>query len=92
VDPTQKPNITQKPSHYITRNFFFTSSGMHFLPAFVCAYMAVGGDMIAFGADHPFETSKDSLEGLGILPICEADKEKFFHGNAEKLLKLDCGA
>jgi 5-carboxyvanillate decarboxylase len=92
VDPTQKPNITQKPSHYITRNFLFTSSGMHFLPAFVCAYMAVGGDVIAFGADHPFETSKDTLEGLGILPICEADKEKFFHGNAEKLLKLDCGA
>jgi len=50
--------------------------------------MALGGDMISFGADHPFETSKDSLESLGILPICEADKEKFFHGNAEKLLKL----
>jgi 5-carboxyvanillate decarboxylase len=91
VDPTLKPKITQKPCHYINRNFFFTSSGMHYLPAFICAYMAVGGDMIAFGADHPFETSKDSLEGLGILPICDADKEKFYHGNAEKLLKLDLG-
>lgn len=91
VDITLKPRITQKPSHYITKNFLFTSSGMHYLPAFVCAYMAVGGDMIAFGADHPFETSLDSLKGLGILPICEVDKEKFYHGNAEKLLKLDCG-
>ena len=48
----------------------------------------VTADLIAFGADHPFETSKESLESLGVLPICEADKEKFFHGNAEKLLKL----
>ena len=92
VDLTLKPKITQKPSYYVNRNFLFTCSGMQYLPAFICAYMAVGGDMIAFGADHPFETSKDTLDGLGILPICEADKEKFFHGNAEKLLKLDCGA
>ena len=90
VDPDLKPKISHKPSTYVTRNFLFTCSGMQFLPAFVCAYMAVGADLIAFGADHPFETSKDTLDGLGTLPICEADKEKFFHGNAEKLLKMSC--
>ncbi len=83
-----RPKIQHKPSYYINNNFLFTSSGMHFLPAFVCAYMALGADMIAFGADHPFETSKESLESLGTLPICEADREKFFHVNAEKLLKI----
>jgi 5-carboxyvanillate decarboxylase len=88
IDPLIKPKITQKPSYYINRNFLFTSSGMHFLPAFICAYMGLGGDMLAFGADHPFETSKESLESLGKLPICDADAEKFFHGNAEKLLKI----
>lgn len=88
VAPELKPKIEHKPSHYIINNFLFTSSGMHYLPAFICAYMAVGSDLIAFGADHPFETSKESIESLGILPICDADKEKFFHGNAEKLLKL----
>jgi 2,3-dihydroxybenzoate decarboxylase len=88
VDPAIKPKIQQKPSYYISNNFIFTSSGMHFLPAFMCAYQAVGGDILAFGADHPFETSQDSLDSLGILPICEADKEKFYHGNAEKLFKI----
>lgn len=88
VAPELKPNIKYKPSDYIRNNFLFTSSGMHYLPAFICAYMAVGGDLIAFGADHPFETSKESLESLGILPICEEDKEKFYHGNAEKLFKI----
>ena len=88
VAPELKPKIKNRPSYYINKNFLFTSSGMHYLPAFICAYMAVGADLIAFGADHPFETSKESLESLGILPICEADKEKFYHGNAEKLLKI----
>jgi len=83
-----RPKIVHKPSYYINKNFIFTSSGMHFLPAFVCAYMALGADIIAFGADHPFETSKESLESLGTLPICEADKEKFYHINAEKILKI----
>ena len=88
VAPELKPKIENRPSYYINKNFLFTSSGMHYLPAFICAYMALGADLIAFGADHPFETSKESLESLGILPICEADKEKFFHGNAEKLFKI----
>ena len=84
-----RPKIENKPSHYVNKNFLFTSSGMHYLPAFVCAYMAMGADMIAFGADHPFETSKESLESLGILPICDADKEKFYHLNAEKILHIN---
>jgi predicted TIM-barrel fold metal-dependent hydrolase len=88
VDVDIKPKIEHRPSYYITNNFIFTSSGMQFLPAFICAYLAVGGDILAFGADHPFETSQESLHLLGTLPICEADKEKFFHGNAEKLLKI----
>jgi predicted TIM-barrel fold metal-dependent hydrolase len=48
--------------------------------------MAVGANLLAFGADHPFETSKESLEGLGALLICQKDREKFYHGNAEKVL------
>ncbi len=89
VDQAVKPKIQRKPSDYIVNNFIFTSSGMQFLPAFMCAYQAVGGDVLAFGADHPFETSEESLKLLGTLPICQVDKEKFFHGNAEKLLKIN---
>jgi len=88
VEGDLKPKISKKPSYYITNNFLFTSSGMHFLPAFLCTYLAVGGDIISFAADHPFESSKETLDALGTLPISDADKEKFYHGNAEKLLKI----
>jgi predicted TIM-barrel fold metal-dependent hydrolase len=50
--------------------------------------MAVGGDLLTFGADYPYEDSKESVDALQTLPICEADKEKFFHGNAEKVLGI----
>jgi 2,3-dihydroxybenzoate decarboxylase len=88
VDPELAPKILRKPSDYVKDNFLLTSSGMHYLPAFICAYMALGGDRIAFAADHPFESSKESLDALGTLPICDTDLEKFYHGNAEKLLKI----
>ena len=86
--PELKPKTLRKPSDYIRDNFVFTSSGMHYVPSFINAYMAVGGDNLCFGADHPFESVQESIEGLGILPICEQDKEKFYHGNAERLFKI----
>lgn len=88
IAPEIKPPAQRKPSEYIRDNFLFTSSGMHFTPAIMCAYLAVGGDNIAFGADTPFEKSKEALENLGNLPICQSDLEKFFHGNAEKLFHI----
>jgi len=88
VDPELAPKILRKPSDYVKDNFLMTSSGMHYLPAVICAYLALGGDRIAFGADHPFESSKESLDALGTLPICDTDLEKFYHGNAEKLFKM----
>ena len=89
LDKALRPPIKKKPSTYIKENFLFTSSGMHYLPAFNCAYQALGGDYLAFGADHPFETSEESLECLGNLPICDMDREKFYHLNAEKLFNMD---
>ncbi len=88
VDVGITPKITHKPGYYIKNNFMFDTSGMHFMPAFMCAYLALGADMIAFGADYPFEDSLESVKAMESIPVCEDDKEKFFHLNAEKLFKL----
>jgi 5-carboxyvanillate decarboxylase len=88
VAPELKPKAQRKPSEYLLDNFLFTSSGMHYLPAVMCAYMAVGAEGIAFGADPPFEKSKEALEHLSNLPMSRPDLEKFYHGNAERLLQL----
>jgi len=43
VDPELTPKISRKPSDYIRDNFLMTSSGMHYLPSFICAYLALRG-------------------------------------------------
>ncbi|MBI4185970.1 MAG: amidohydrolase [Chloroflexi bacterium] len=83
-----KPICVRKPSDYIKSNFFVTTSGMFFEPAFLCAYLALGADRIMFAVDYPFEDSRLSGQLMDRMPICDKDKEKISHLNADTLFKL----
>ena len=80
--------IRKNPSQYLKENIFITTSGMFFIPALLCAYLALGADRILFAVDYPMEDNKVAVEFMDIAPICESDKEKIYHLNAEKLLGL----
>jgi len=81
-------NIKKKPSQYIRDNFFITTSGNFSIPAFFCAYLELGADRILFAVDYPLESNKEAVQFIEALPICENDKEKVCHLNAERLFKL----
>jgi 2,3-dihydroxybenzoate decarboxylase len=83
-----RPQCRKKPSEYLKTNFFVTTSGMFFQPALMCVYLALGADRIAFAVDHPFEDSTVCGHLMDQMPICETDREKICHLNAEKLLKI----
>jgi 2,3-dihydroxybenzoate decarboxylase len=83
------PKMKKRPSDYLKDNFVFTISGVFFEPAFLCTYLAMGADRIAFAVDAPFEKSKKAVQFMDSLPICDADKEKIYHLNAERLFKLN---
>jgi predicted TIM-barrel fold metal-dependent hydrolase len=83
-----RPQCDKKPSEYIKTNVLVTTSGMFFQPAFLCAYLALGADRIAFAVDYPFEESGLAAQFIENSPICDADKEKISHLNAELLLGL----
>ncbi len=86
-DPLVK-RLMKKPSDYIKNNFLVTTSGMFWEPAFLCVYLALGADSILFAVDYPFEESKEAVEFLDRVSICDSDKEKIYHSNAEKILGL----
>jgi 5-carboxyvanillate decarboxylase len=86
-DP-QTNKLKKRPSEYFKDNFFVTTSGMFWEPALVCSTMALGADKILFAVDHPFESSKRAVEFMDAASITNADKEKIYHTNAEKLLSL----
>ena len=86
-------NLRRKPSEYVKDNFVITTSGNFSQPALMCAYMALGADNILFAVDyHPGGANVDLLleavQFIETAPICDSDKEKIFHLNAEKLFRL----
>jgi predicted TIM-barrel fold metal-dependent hydrolase len=85
---TKTAKIKKRPSEYIKDNFFVTTSGMFWQPPLVCTLLALGADKILFAADHPWEKSKNAVNFMEAAPISDADKEKIYHSNVEKLLGL----
>jgi predicted TIM-barrel fold metal-dependent hydrolase len=55
----------------------------------MCTYLALGADRIGFAVDAPFESYKKAVDFMDSLSICDSDKEKIYHLNAEKLFKLN---
>jgi len=84
----KKPRIEKRPSDYVKANFTITISGMFFVPAFLCAYLALGADRIAFAVDYPYERSEEAVRFMKEAPISELDKERICYSNAARLLKL----
>ena len=82
------PGIKRKPSDYLKTNFTITTSGIFFQPALLCAYLAMGADKIAFAVDYPYEENKEALAFMREAPVCDEDKEKIYHLNAERLFKI----
>ncbi|MFC1869312.1 amidohydrolase family protein [Thermodesulfobacteriota bacterium] len=86
-DPFVK-KLNKYPGQYIKENFFVTTSGMFWDQAFLCTYSALGADKILFAVDYPYEENSEAVDFMDNVPICDADKEKIYHSNAEKLLSL----
>jgi predicted TIM-barrel fold metal-dependent hydrolase len=85
------PNVKKlikKPGQYVKDNIFVTTSGNFDIAPFMCTCSVLGADRILFAVDYPFESNQEAVEFMEITPISDGDKEKVYHLNAEKLLKL----
>lgn len=54
---------------YVRTNFTITLSRMFFLPAFLCAYLGLGSDRIAFAVDYPYERIEEAIHFIKEAPI-----------------------
>jgi 2,3-dihydroxybenzoate decarboxylase len=83
-----KPRIKKLVSEYIKENIIITTSGKYNPEALVCAISAMGIDRVLFADDYPFVTPKEAVQQIERTPISDLDKEKIYHLNAERWLKL----
>jgi predicted TIM-barrel fold metal-dependent hydrolase len=74
---------------YLHKNVFITSSGVFDVPVFDCARAMLGLDNLMFSVDYPFQDNFAATEFLKRCDLSAEDKERFAHGTAEDLLKLD---
>jgi len=82
------PAIEKRPSDYFKHNFYVTISANTYLPAFLCAHLALGADRILFACDYPYDNFETHVSFIRNAPIADLDKEKIFHLNAERLYRL----
>ncbi|MFC1945661.1 amidohydrolase family protein [Chloroflexota bacterium] len=76
------------PSQYFKDNFFITTSGMFGQETLQYVISVLGADKILFAVDYPYELNTEAVHFMDTAPIVDSDREKIYHSNAEKLLKL----
>ncbi len=86
--PDTTKHLQKIPSQYLKDNFIITTSGLFSYPALLCAYLQLGADNIMFAVDYPFASIEKGVQFIKSLSLCDKDKEKICHLNAERIFKL----
>ena len=76
------------PSDIFRRNFSITTSGVEHPPALRYAIEVLGVDRIMFAIDWPFQPAATAVTFLNECDIADADREKVFHLNAERVFRI----
>ena len=81
-------HLSRPMSRAILDQVWITNSGIFNTPPFLAALMTFGIDRMMFSVDYPYAPNAAGRRFLDRLALAPADREKFVHGNADKLLKL----
>jgi len=84
----ERPVLQMKPSEYFKRNFAITTSGVNWTPALQFCIDVLGADKVMWAVDYPYQETMEATRWLNEAPIPDADKEKLFHGNAERIFGI----
>jgi predicted TIM-barrel fold metal-dependent hydrolase len=87
-DPKFRPSLENKPSDYLRRNVFVTTSGNYYEPAFRCTVEALGIDKILLGTDYPYDDPEECMQFITSLNLSEIDLEKIFWRNSTQIVTI----
>lgn len=82
-------SIAMKPSEYLRRNIFVTTSGVCSDAALRCALDEMGPRNVLFSIDYPFEDTKIACDWInGAQLHDDAERAAVMQGNAASLLRI----
>ena len=82
------PKLKLKPSEYFKRNFVITTSGQESDLALDFSIKALGADNVLWAIDYPYQPTTPAVDFMDNAPISDADREKIYHGNAERVFHI----
>jgi len=80
--------IELKPSEYLRRNIWVTTSGMAWAPAIMFCREVLGADRVMYAMDYPYEYLVDEVRWQDDLPLTVAEKKQFYQTIAEDVFGL----
>lgn len=83
-----KRPLDLKPSDYLKRNLFVTTSGVFDQVPLIAALSALGPDQVLFSVDYPYEDSATAGRFLDTAGIDGAVREKVARLNAMRLMNI----
>lgn len=86
------PKLQLKPSEYLKRNFVITTSGQESHLALDYSIKALGVENVLWAIDYPYQPTTPAVEFMDSAPVSEADREKLYHGNAERIFHIPAAA
>lgn len=77
-----------RPSDYLRRNVWYTTSGMAWQPAIMFVRDVVGPDRVLYAMDYPYQYVPDEVCHQDELPLDAVAMREFFEGIATRLFHL----
>ena len=85
----ERARLALRPSEYFKRNFVITTSGMNWMPALRLCLEVLGPENILFAIDYPFQDTAEAVEAMNHADLTEEQRSLIFHGNAERVFRLE---
>jgi len=82
------PKLKMKPSDYMKRNLYITTSGVPWAPAVTMAQSVLGMDRVLYAMDYPYQYRVEEVTMTDNFPISAGEKKKLFQTNAEQVFSL----
>lgn len=86
--PHVKP-LPMKPSEYLRRNVWVTTSGMPWTEDVLYVREKMGADRVMYAMDYPYQYEPNEVAEQDALPISVEEKFEFFEGIATRVFGLD---
>jgi 2,3-dihydroxybenzoate decarboxylase/5-carboxyvanillate decarboxylase len=82
------PKTQLTPSEYFKRNFVITTSGQESHLALDFSIKQLGVDNVLWAIDYPYQPSAPAVAFMDSAPVSPAEREKLYHGNAERVFHI----